>query len=117
MAETFCNSGHVKLKAGTNASTLTTAQYTDLINEAEDILCTISRNDLVTSYSTLTSNGKKILQATASSMAAQKVINYDMSGFTSRGEATMMLNVLQDEINRGMALIKDDKQKTYLGAT
>ena len=117
MTETFCTSGSVKLKAGANAATLTSAQYTDLINEAEDILCNIARVDLVTKYSSLTTNGKKILQAVASSMAAQKVISYNMAVFTSRGEAVQMLNVLQDEINRGIALIKDDKQKTYLGAT
>jgi len=117
MTSTFCNSGHVKLKAGKYAEALTNTQYEIFINEAEDLLCNVAKVDLIDAYATLETNGKKILEAVTSSMAAQKVMSYDMSGFSSRGEAVQMLNVLQDEINRGIGLIKEDNIKTYLGAT
>ena len=43
-----------------------------------------------------------------------KIINYDMSGYTSRQEASQMLNVLHDNFSRNLAMLKDDNVKEVM---
>jgi hypothetical protein len=117
MTETLCTSGAVKLKAGANAPTLTAAEYTDLINKAEAFACCVSRYDWVTNYGGLSDIAKNLLQDLASSHAAISVINNDMSGFTSRTESQVMLDVNYSKVVDAVNLIKDDKFKTFLGAS
>ena len=120
MAWTLCTSGAAIIKGGANvnstikASGSTLASWSD---ESEAIIANTARSDVVTNYASLTANGKQILGNLASSLVAQKMIHYDMSGFTSRAEAQTMLDILENDIRRGLKLIEDDKQKTYLGIT
>ena len=54
MVETMCDSGAVKLKAGTNvSSSLTADQYTELINQAESFINDEVRINYTDTYSTL----------------------------------------------------------------
>lgn len=117
MTETLCTSGAVKLKSGVNAATLTAAQYTDLINKAEAFACCVSRYDWVANYAGLSDSAKNILQDLASSHAAISVINYNMRGFSSRTEAQVMLDVNYAKMVDVVNLIKDDKYKSFLGAS
>lgn len=114
MVETLCTSGAVKLKAGANAPTLTAADYTQAINQAEAFISANSKYDWVANYASVPANSKPFLEDATSSKAAIIVINNNMAGFTSRTEAQVMLNVnnsiLVDEIN----LIRDDKFRTFL---
>ena len=114
MTETLCTSGAVKLKAGTNATTLTAAQYTDLINKAEAFACCVSRYDWVTNYAGLSDTAKYLLQDLASSHAAISVINTDMSGFTSRTEAQVMLDVNYSKVVDNLNILRDDKYKEFV---
>ena len=117
MTVTLCTSGAVKLKAGANASLLTNDQYEMLINEAESYINVAVKEqgvDFVAIYSTLSDNKKKILEDCASSFAAIGAINYDMSGFTSRQEATTMLNVNWAKANAGLDLLKNKQHSDYL---
>lgn len=118
MTVTFCDSGTVKLKAGVNVSTaLTDAQYTLMINQAESFInCAIKENDIdyVTQFSSLGSNVKKILEDCASSLSAIYAINYDMSVYTSRQEATTMLNVNYARAMDCIQLLKDKKTTDYI---
>lgn len=115
MTETLCDSGAVKLKAGVNVSTsITAAQYTQLINEAEGFLSTQAKYDFVTNYSSVSTIGKTALQDGCSSYAALGAINYDMSGFTSRTEAQTMLDVNWSKVVEVVNLIKDDKYKSFV---
>lgn len=95
----------VKLKAGANFNTaVTDGNITTLINQAEAYLMAITRIDWVALYSGLSATYKLILEDATSSHAAMAVINYDMSGYTSRQEALTMLNInytrLTDSINQ-----------------
>ena len=94
MTETLATSGMVKLKAGANASVLTADQYTALINEAESMIVDATRVDYVASFSGLTASKKYLLQDATSCYGAISVINYDMSGYSSRSEALIMINIL-----------------------
>jgi hypothetical protein len=95
MTETLSDSGAVKLKAGSAVSTsLQAANYTSLINEAENYISNVARKDFVSLYSGLSSSYRLILQDFVSCHAAIAAINYDMSGFTSRQEALIKINIL-----------------------
>jgi hypothetical protein len=114
MTETLCTSGAVKLKAGANAPTLTSAQYTDLINKAEAHCAAHARYDWVANYAALPELAKNFLQDLSSSHAAIAVINNDMSGFTSRTESQVMLDVNYSKVVDNTNLLRDEKFRTFL---
>src|SRR5574343_1207222 len=97
MADTgiLCNNGDVVRKAGANSS-LSGASETftnNYIKEAEGFICTSARYDFVTNISGCSVIGQNFLRDVASSLAGIKVINYNMSGYTSRTEAQTMLDI------------------------
>lgn len=115
MAETFCDSGAVKLKAGANVSTsLTAANYTQLINQAEDYINVTTRKNYVDSFSGLNADVKLLLEDVASNHAAVSAIGYDMSGYTSRQEALIMINVLWAKMMEGIKLLKDKDNTAFI---
>lgn len=117
MVDTFCDSGTVKLKAGANVSTaLTGANYSTLINEAEAYINNLTRTNYVTTYSSLTAAKKTIIEDVASCHAAIAAINYDMSGFTSRQEALIMVNILWARMQEGIKLLNDDNTRGFLNS-
>jgi hypothetical protein len=115
MSWTLSTSGAAIAKAGANAnsaiiaSAATLAKWSD---EAEGTLCTATRKDWVADYALITTNFKPILDDTISSMVALNIINYDMSGYTSRAEALTMLNVVYDKIIKNIATLQEqDRQE------
>jgi len=114
MTQTLCLSGAVILKAGINATTLTETQYDLIINEAESFVNVSTCRDWVTDYASLPANTKKILEDAASSFAAIKLINYDMSGYTSRFEAQVCLNVNWAVFRECVNLLRDNEMKTFV---
>lgn len=120
MSWTLCTSGAAIAEAGLNANSTIVASGAALAewsDQAEAAACDLGRYDIVTNFSSLTTNGIKIFQEYVVSYIAQKIIKYDMSGYTSRGEATLMLNLLEDTKAKAKNIIEDDKYKTYLGIT
>ena len=119
MTWTLCTSGSAINKAGIYANATIIASGSALASyydEVESIICSIARVDVVTAYSGLTSYGKQILGNLASSMVAQKIICYDPNAI-GRSTATLRLNILENDIRRGISLISEDKVKTYLKVT
>lgn len=119
MAEegTLCTNGNVTYKAGASASSTSTAEaYTNVyIKQAEAQLSTSARYDWVTNYSSISTIGKEILRDAASSYAAVLAIQYDMSGFTSRQEALLMINILWAGFQKTISLLeKDNKYKDFI---
>lgn len=116
-AGTLCNNLNVKYKAGANCSTVSYAEaYTNVyILEAEGKLCLDTRYDWVTNYASISAIGKEILREAVSCLAAIDAINYDMSGFTSRQEALIMVNILwarySDIVSK---IVKDNKYKEFI---
>lgn len=120
MTWTLCTSGSAIHRAGANvSSTIATSgsALADYSDEAESRIASLARYDVVANYANFTSNGKKILQELSANMVAEKMINYDLSGYTTLGEATTMLNVLKTNINELIEMIIEDKIKTYLEIT
>lgn len=105
MTETFCDSGHVKLKVGANGTALTSAQYTTLINEAEAYICNTLKFNYLTTYSTLTAGLKVILEDAASSHAAIAAINHRIDDFRL-SVAQTMLNINYTRLTDAMNILK-----------
>jgi len=123
MSWTFTSSGAVLGKAGKNAQAIVDAISTSratLLGWTDEIDATISdtaRIDLVSNYGSLDSTGKNILGSIVSAFVAQKIINYDMDSIGSSRKVETMLDVLENDVRRGLTLIKEDNVKKYLGAT
>ena len=117
MVTTLCSSSAVVLKAGANAGDIPNVGdvgYTQLINQAEAVICMNGMTNWIDTYATLNSDVKQILEEVTSNIAAQYVIMYDMSGFTTRYEAETMLDVLNNGVLRGMALLREAKRKDFI---
>ena len=107
----------VKEEAGVNANATYTAEaYTNkYIKKAEGKICLDTRYDWVTNYSSVSTIGKEILRQAVSCLAAIKCINADMSGFTTRQEALIMINVLWAQYSEIVAkIVKDNNYKDFI---
>jgi len=107
MPETLCTSPHVKLKAGVNHTALTSAQYTQLINEAEGHIVADTRVNWLDIYSTMNADFKQILQDAASSFAANGAIMNDPLALGGMAVATTMVNKNLDAYDRAISKLKD----------
>lgn len=112
MSFTLSSSAAIVAKAGANANATAAASYTLLSNwcdDSEGEIIQLTRRDWITSYSNLADGTKKALAKYVSSAAAKSLINYDMSGYTSRMEAQTMLDKLTDDCTRLASELKDFK--------
>lgn len=114
MSWTFTTSGAAIAKAGYGANAVVILNSTILnkwCEQAEGALATNTRYDWVANSGAIGTNFKPILDDTISDMIAMKIINYDMGGYTSRSEAQTMLDVLNDNKNKNIAVLKEEKSK------
>ncbi len=112
MAWTLTTLSGALYKAGANASLgCSGAMLEKFSDQAEGSINAITRRDWVALSGSTAANFRGILDDTASDMIAMKIINFDMSGFTSRQEAQTMLDVLRDNITRNLDALKDEKNK------
>lgn len=120
MSFTLCTSSAIVIKAGKNVDTTGAAssaileQFSD---EAEGFINGTTRYDWVANYSKIGTNYKPILADAASALAGSYLVAYDMSGYTNRGEAEDVINILHDRATRAIAILREDKHKTKMGAT
>lgn len=116
-AGTLATNTNVTYEAGANANAVSiTEAYTNVyILKAEGKICLDTRYDWVTNYGSVSDIGKEILREAVSCYAAIAVINYDMSGFTSRHEAMGMVNILWTRyIDIVKRMVKDNKYKEFI---
>jgi len=55
-----------------------------------------------------------ILTDTGACLCAINVIQWDMSGYTSRVEAEDMINILRDTVLRNLAILRDKKTQDFI---
>lgn len=116
-AGTLAVNADVVEEAGANAnSTYTAEAYTNkYIKKAEGKICLDTRYDWVTNYASVSTIGKEVLRQAVSCLAAIKCINADMSGFTSRQEALIMVNILWAQYSEIIAkIVKDNNYKDFI---
>ena len=118
MADTgiFATTAEVERKAGANASATSKAEayVNQYMTEAESEINVMTRHNWSDEYSGLDVDVKAMLKMISSNLAAIMVISYDMSGYTSRVEAEDMINILRDAALRGMSILRDKKQQTFM---
>ena len=124
---TLCTSGMVLAKVGIGYNTNLDGKSAAIISsdfiidlwivEGESYVNNLTRYDWVTNYTSIAINKKKILQEIVSSFAAVYAIQYDMAGFPSRAQAEDKINILNNSITRGIAVLKEDKTLSFMGAT
>lgn len=118
MAFTLCTDDDAFDAAGLNANstfTGTSAAMDRLSNQVEAHIVTLMKYDVVANYGSLTSTAKVILNELSAAMIAKRIISYDASGYTSRAEAELMLDVLESVITRCENMVKNDEFKKFLG--
>ena len=110
-------SGACARKAGANVSTaITEAAWSEWMSGAESTINVATRNNWTNSYTTMSEDVKYIIAETVSSLVAINAITYDMSGYTSRGEAEDMIVVLRDAAIRNISFLKDKKAEDFADA-
>lgn len=114
----FATTTEVQRKAGANASAVSNveAYINDYMTQAESLINVMSQFNWTDAYTGLNVDVKGILKSAASAKAAMFVINYDMSGFTSRAEAQTMLDVLKDEFLEAVSVLRDIKKRDFTNA-
>lgn len=121
MADTgiYATTTEIQDKAGAKASAVSKAEaYTNrFVAQAESVINILCRKVFASSsgeFSALPATTRKILSELASNLAGIYVIQYDMSGYTTRGEAEDMVVILRDAFLRSIAILRDKKNQGFL---
>lgn len=118
MADTgiFATTAEIGYKAGANCSTTSKAEaYTNsYIAQAESRINADTKYNWSDAYTALNADVKAILKEAASNLAATYVINYDMSGFTSRAEAQAMIDVLIYNYNECIKILREIEKERFI---
>lgn len=115
----FATTTEVQYKAGANASATSKSEayVNSYMEQVEAHINNTCRYNFSDNYSSLNNDTKELLKEVASNLAAIYVIQYDISGFSSRIEAEDMINILRDAALRGLALLKDKKVVDFLNGS
>lgn len=112
----YATSGAAFVKAGLNASTvIPESGWVAWASGATGFINVSTRFNWNDNFTTLDDDTKHILDDTASSLVAIQAISYDMSGYTTRGEAESMINIQRDNALRGISVLRDIKSQTFMG--
>lgn len=107
----------IQARAGANASATSKAVgATDVyvldVEASVNVLTRYNWSDAVTAG--LDADVEGILREVTACLCAIYVIQWDMSGFTSRTEAEDMINVLRDVALRNMAILRDKANQKFI---
>ena len=112
----FATNAEIARKAGANASAVSVAvAYTDdFIAQAESEINALTRVNWSDLYAGLDADVKAILKEAGTNLAAMYVISYDMSNFSSRQEATTMLDLLRDSYLRALGVLREIQVQRFV---
>jgi hypothetical protein len=117
MSWTFTTSGSAILSAGANANStaiVSGSLLQSFSDDAEGYICAQTHKDWITNFASLDVGIKQALASAANCYIGNKLINYDMGGFTSRLEAENMLDVNFDLLQSLIGVLKDMKTNKLL---
>ena len=106
----------IQAKAGTkaNATAKATAATDVYVLEVESMVNVLTRYNWSDAYAGLNADVKDILKEITSDICAIYVIQWDMSGWTSRIEAEDAINILRDRAMFNMAILRDEKNRQFM---
>lgn len=112
----FATSDEIKTKAGENVDTTgsTEARINALCLQAESYINITSRYNWSDEYSGLNADVKGILSEAESCFVAFYLIQFNMSGYTTRVEAEDMITILKVRFNECIELLKDQKNVNFM---
>lgn len=122
MSWTLCTSGSAIIRAGANVSSTIVNYATQktamdkISDEAEGQIVHQTHQDWRVDYANLPTDIQNALSNVCSSLIAMQFIVYDLSGYTTIGEGVTMLNVQDNIVREGIALLKDFKLSTIRSA-
>ena len=117
MSFNMTTSGAILYKAGANVNSTAAASsaiIASFCDQAESVVNVNSNYNWSDAYSGLNDDVKGVLNDAVTSLAATYLINYDMSGYTSRSEAQGMVDILLNSFNRDMATLKEQVKKDFV---
>ena len=106
-----------KAGSGASATAIAEAFVNDFIAQAESVINTMTRFNWSDVYTGLDADNRDILKLAATNLTAIYIIQYDMSGFTTRSEAESMINVLRDGFLMAVSLLRDKKVKVFINGS
>ena len=103
-------------RTGSGASTVANveAYINSYVSQAESLINVMTLKNWSDIYASLNADVKKILTVAASAYAANKVINFDMKGYTSREEAQTMLDVNKDDWLEAISVLRDIVKRKFV---
>ena len=115
----WCKNANIAAKAGSgaNATAVATANTDVFVLDVENIINVMTRKVWAVdaaAFAALNAAVRNILMDAASCLCAIYVISYDMSGYSSRGEAQTMIDVYRDSFVRDIETLKDLKNQDFL---
>lgn len=111
----FCTEAEITSREGAGvSSSVTEAMHNSSAAMAESFINVTTRYNWSDAYSGLNADVKAVLSETAACLAAINGIEYDMSGYTSRGEAESMITTLRDIALRNISILRDIKAQTFM---
>jgi len=113
----YTKSADIIARAGTNANaTAVAVAATDVyVLNVESTINVMTRYNWTDAFTAgLNVDVQGILTETGACMCAIYVIQWDMSGFTSRGEAESMITILRDIVLRNLSILRDIKSQTFI---
>lgn len=103
-----------KVTAFANATPNAEAYINQFMTEAESYINVVTEYNWSDAYASLNVDVKGILKMTASAKAAMMVIQYNISGFPSIRSAELSLDVLDEEVNRGITQLKESLKRGFM---
>ena len=112
----FATTAEVQRKATARASAVSNveAYINDYMAQAESLINVDTEYNWSDNYAVLNADVKGILKLAASAKAAMYVISYDTSGFNSNGEATLVLNLLDNEYRAAITILRKMDPKDFM---
>ena len=115
MAYIMTTEAEIQQKSGASVNAaFNTTMMTASNLRAEGSINVLCRFNFSDEYAGLNADVKGILSDYCSSFVAIEAITYDMSGYTTRGEAESMITVLRDGMLRGASILRDKKPQTFM---
>jgi hypothetical protein len=113
----YTKNADIQARAGVNANTTSKATAaTDVyVLNIESMINVRTRYNWSDAFTAgLNADVQGILTHTGACWCAMLVISSDMSGYTSRSEAQTMLDFLNNEVNKGIAFLKEKAVETFI---
>ncbi len=117
----FATSAECIAKAGKNynSTDVDEAMINEFCLQAESLINVASRYDwsgefTAAATTSLSASVWYFLGELESNLVGIYMIQYDMSGFTSRIEAEDMINILRDAALRGLSFLRDKKAQDFM---